>query len=110
MFSTLVFNLLVALCSASFLLSKSLNVEGVFGEKFGLKPELFPKLFDDLKPATVGFLKFPFTVDVVLLKPLLDGDKFFLCGLEELKSLKDLLDSGAITKDEFDKAKKKLLN
>ena len=30
--------------------------------------------------------------------------------VEELKSLKDLLDSGAITKDEFDKAKKKLLN
>ena len=30
--------------------------------------------------------------------------------VEELKSLKDLLDSGAITKDEFDKAKKKLLS
>ena len=29
---------------------------------------------------------------------------------EELKSLKDLLDSGAITKEEFKKAKDKLLN
>ena len=81
------FNLFVALCSASFLLSKSLNVEGVFGGKFGLKPELFPKLLDDLKPAPVDFLKFPFPID--LLKPLLDEDKFFPCGLGELKSLKD---------------------
>ena len=30
--------------------------------------------------------------------------------VEELKSLKDLLDSGAITQDEFEKAKKKILN
>ena len=30
--------------------------------------------------------------------------------VEELKDLKDLLDSGAITQDEFEKAKKKLLN
>ena len=30
--------------------------------------------------------------------------------VEELKTLKDLLDSGAITKEEFEKAKKKILN
>ena len=81
------FNLFVALCSASFLLSKSLHVEGVFGGNFGLKPELFPKLLDGLKPVPVGFLKFPLPVD--LLKPLLDYDKFFFCGLGESKSLKD---------------------
>ena len=37
--------------------------------------------------APVGFLKFPFPVD--LLKPLVDEDKFFPCGLGEFKSLKD---------------------
>ena len=30
--------------------------------------------------------------------------------VEELKGLKDLLDGGAITQDEFEKAKKKVLN
>ena len=30
--------------------------------------------------------------------------------IEELKNLKELLDTGVITQDEFDKAKKKVLN
>jgi hypothetical protein len=33
-----------------------------------------------------------------------------ITNIEELKNLKELLDAGVISQDEFDKAKKKILN
>ena len=83
------FNLFVALCSASFLFSKSLNVDGDLTGNFGLKPVLFPKLLPEglkpvlfpkllpegLNPDPEDFLKL--LLPDGLLNPLLVDAKFF---------------------------------
>ena len=45
----------------------------------------------------------------LILKRTSNKNSSALSGAEELKKFKDLLDSGAITQEEFDKKKKELL-
>ena len=86
-------------------LKKYISVSADFIDKFNQTRKI-----KDSSKASLGVKEYHSNVSINVGSGTANSNNSEGSVVEQLKSLKDLLDSGAITKEEFEKAKKKILN